>query len=47
MVHSVDLLTKKLEEIKIADDIFLGKDLSYEQNFLNTIIEKLDKELKE
>ena len=30
MAHSVDVLTKKLEEIKIADDIFFGKDLSYE-----------------
>ena len=47
MAHSVDVLTKKLEEIKIADDIFLGKDLSYKQNFLNAIIERLDEELKE
>ena len=47
MAHSVDFLTKKLEEIKIADDIFWGKDLSYKQNFLNAIIEKLDEELKE
>ena len=47
MAHSVDVLTKKLEEIKIADDIFFGKDLSYEQNFLNAIIEKLGKELKD
>ena len=30
MAHSVDFLTKKLEETKIADDIFSGKDLSYE-----------------
>ena len=30
MPHSVDFLTQKLEEIKIADDIFSGKDLSYE-----------------
>ena len=46
MAHSVDFLTKKLEETKIADDIFPGKDLSYEQNFLNAIIEKFGKEFK-
>ena len=46
MAHSVDFLTKKLEETKTADDIFSGKDLSYEQNFLNAIIEKFGKEFK-
>ena len=40
MAHSVDVLTKKLEETKIADDIFSGKDLSYEQNFLDAVTEK-------
>ena len=47
MAHSVDVLAKKLEEIKIANSIFFGKDLSYEQNFLNVIIEKLGEELKD
>ena len=46
MAHSIDVVTKRLEEIKIADDIFFGKDLWFEQNFLNAIIEKLGKELK-
>ena len=47
MTHSIDVLTKKLEEIKIADDIFFGKDLSFEQKILNAIIEKLGEELKD
>ena len=38
MVRSVDILVKKLEEIKISDDIFLENDLSYEKNFLNGVI---------
>ena len=46
IAHSVDFLTKKLEQTKIADDIFSGKDLSYEENFLNAIIEKFGKEFK-
>ena len=46
MAHSVDVLTKKLEEIKIADDIFSEKDLSNEQNFLNAVTKKFGKELK-
>ena len=31
MAHSVDDITKKLEEIKITDDIFCGEDLTYEK----------------
>ena len=31
MAFNVDFLKKKLEEIKISDDIFLGNDLSYEE----------------
>ena len=46
MAHSVDVLTKKLEETKTADDIFSGKDLSYQQNFLNAVTEKFSKELE-
>ena len=46
MAHSVDVLTKKLEETKIADDIFSGKDLSHEPNFLNAVTEKFRKELE-
>ena len=29
MAHSIDDITKKPEEIKITDDIFCGKDLTY------------------
>ena len=45
MAHSVDVLMKKLKETNIADDIFSGKDLSYEKNFLNAATEKFRKEL--
>ena len=47
MACSVEFLTKKLEEIKISDDIFLGNDLSYEEMFLNSVIEKIGQELKD
>ena len=40
MACSIEFLTEKMEEVKIADDIFLGNDLSYEENFLNRDIEK-------
>ena len=43
MAHSVDVLMKELEETKIADDIFSGKDLSYEQSFLNAVTENFGK----
>ena len=43
MAHNVHVLTKKLEETKIDDDIFSGKDLSHEQNFLNAVTEKFGK----
>ena len=29
MAHSVNDMTKKLEQIKITDDIFCGEDLTY------------------
>ena len=40
MACSIEFLTEKMEEVKIADDILLGNDLSYEENFLNRVIEK-------
>ena len=43
MAHNVDVLTKKLEETKIVDDLFSGKDLLHEQNFLNVVTEKFGK----
>ena len=42
MACSVDILTKKLEEIKIIDDIFLGNDLSNEKKNLNKVIENFE-----
>ena len=47
MVCSIEFLTEKMEEVKIADEIFLGNDLFYEENFLNRVIEKFGKELKD
>ena len=31
MAHSMDFLVKKLDKIKINDDVFLGNDLTFEQ----------------
>ena len=45
MACSVDSLTKKLEEIKINDDVFLGNDLPYKEKFINNLIEKIEKEI--
>ena len=45
MACSVDFLTKKLEEIKISDDIFLGNDLSYKEKFLNSVIEYFEQKI--
>ena len=45
MVCSVDFSTKILEEMKISDDVFLGNDLSYEEKFINNLIEIIEKEI--
>ena len=45
MACTVDFLTKKLQEIKISDDVFLGNDLSYKGKFINNLIEKSEKEI--
>ena len=47
MACGIEVLTEKMEEIKITDDIFFGNDLSYEENFLNSVIEKFGKEIKD
>ena len=47
MACSVDFLIQKLEEMKIGDDIFLGKDLSYEEKFLNSVIEKTEQKIED
>ena len=38
MACNMDLLTKKLNKIKINEDVFLGNDLTFEQRFLNKLI---------
>ena len=35
----MDILTKKPDKIKINEDDFLGNDLTFEQRFLNKLIE--------
>ena len=45
MACSVDFLTKKLEEIKISDDVFLGNDLSNEKKNLNKVIENFEQKI--
>ena len=45
MANSVESLIKQLEKVKINDDCFFGEDLSYEQNVLEMIEEKIEKEV--
>ena len=45
MGNSAESLIKQLEEVKINDDCFFSEDLSYEQNFLEKIEEKIEKEI--
>ena len=47
MALSIELLTKKKQGIKISDDIFLGNNLSFEQKFLNQIVENCHKEIED
>ena len=45
MACSVDFLTKKVEKIKISDDVFLENDLSKEKIFLNKVIEDFEQNI--
>ena len=47
MACCAEFLTKKMEDVKITDDIFLRNDLSYEENVLNSVTEKLGNEIKD
>ena len=47
MACSTEFLTKKMEEIKITDDFFLGNYLSFEVDFLNNVIETFGQEIKD
>ena len=46
MTQSMELLTEKMQGIKIKDDIFLGNDLFFEQKFLNHVVNKCSKEIE-
>ena len=45
MVCNVAFLTRKLEEIKISNDVFLRNDLSNEKKFLNQLIENFQQKI--
>ena len=45
MACSLDFLTKKIEETKISDDVFLGNNLYNEKSFLNKIIENFEQKI--
>ena len=47
MAQNIELLTKKVQDIKINVDIFLGNNLSFEQKFLNQIVENCHKEIED
>ena len=47
MACKMELLTKKLDEIKINEDAFLGNDLTFEQSFLNKLIKKIEQEIEQ
>lgn len=46
MACSMDFLLKKLDKIKINDDVFLWNDLTFEQKYLNKLIEKIEEEIE-
>ena len=45
MACSLDFLTKKIEETKISDDVFLGNNLYNEKSFLNKVIENFEQKI--
>lgn len=47
MAHSIEYLTEKLEEVKFNDDCFFSEHLSYEQEFLNKVKEKTQREIED
>ena len=42
----MDFLVKNLDKIKNNDDVFLGNNLTFEQIFLNMLLEKIEKEIE-
>ena len=47
MAQAIDEISNMLENIKLAKDNFLGKDLSVERNFCDVVSEQVGKELKD
>ena len=47
MAQGIELLTEKIQDIKINNNILFGKDLSFEQKFLNQIVEVCDEKKKD
>ena len=47
MVCNMGIKKKKLDIIKINEDVFLGNDLIFEQRFLNKLIEKIEQEIEQ
>ena len=47
MTQAIDVITKHLEDIKIAKDIFLGNGLSSELKLLDDVSKMLRKELED
>ena len=47
MACNMDLLTKKLDEIKINEDAFFFFFLTFEQSFLNKLIKKIEQEIEQ
>ena len=46
-VITKNMATKKLDKIKINIDVFLGNDLTFEQRFLNKLIEKIEQKIEQ
>ena len=47
MAQEIELLTEKIQDVKIDDNIFFGKDLSFEQKFLNKIVKVCHEKIKD
>ena len=44
--QTMELLTEKMQDIKIKDNILLGNDLYFEQKFLNHVVDKCSAEIE-
>ena len=47
MAPAIGETSNLLENIKLAKDNFLGKDLSFDRNFCDAVSEQVGKELKD